>query len=141
MTIQSADKSAMMTNPCAADQEVKRLEEDIDAARGYERLLRANLASLHAGPSADDIRARITALELEKEELSDHLDGLRSGRTRPLSQKEKEAVDKALDDWRRKAGPRKRAFVKMWAIVREEWPGRQTREQLWDELGLEDDEK
>ncbi|KAL9031209.1 MAG: hypothetical protein Q9196_000745 [Gyalolechia fulgens] len=124
-----------MTQPCAAD------EEAMDTARGYERLLKAHLAALRAGPSVDDIRADITALELEKEELSDRLEGLRSGRIEPRSETEKEAVDKAWDDWRRKVESSKRGFREMWATVREALPERPTMEQLWDELGLEDDEK
>ncbi|KAL9005026.1 MAG: hypothetical protein Q9188_002175 [Gyalolechia gomerana] len=131
MATQDAEKSAIMTKPCATGEKAKHLKEDIDTARGYERLLKANVAALRAGPSVDDIRAKITALELEKEELSDHLEGLRSGRIKPPSQIEKQAVDKAWDDWRRKAESSKRVFMELWAIVQEGLPERRTKEQLW----------
>ncbi|KAI4185533.1 MAG: hypothetical protein L6R41_004078 [Letrouitia leprolyta] len=141
MATQDVEKSAITTNPCATDEEVKRLEEDIDTAKGHEKLLRANLAALLASSSVDDILANIVALELEKEELSDHLVKLQSRKIKLSFLAEKEAVDKTWDDWKRKAESSKKVFMEMWTLVRDGLPEGQKGERLWDELRLGSEEK
>ncbi|KAL9602942.1 MAG: hypothetical protein Q9219_001467 [cf. Caloplaca sp. 3 TL-2023] len=114
-------------------------QQHIEKARGYERLLKARLAGLHARPSIDDIRASITALELQREELVDRLEALRSGRVEQVPSKEQEVVEEAWREWKSKAKSRKRIFMEMWAIIQDELPEGQTKEQLWEELGLDMD--
>ncbi|KAL8722659.1 MAG: hypothetical protein Q9225_000891 [Loekoesia sp. 1 TL-2023] len=131
MAIQDTEHSAIVPDSAAVDQEAEKLQDQIESARSYERLLKANLAALRAGPSIEDVRANVTSLELKKEELMDRLDGLRSGKINLVPAIEKEAVDKAWIDWKRKADSRKRIFVDMWAIVCDGLPEGQTKEQLW----------
>ncbi|KAL8840571.1 MAG: hypothetical protein Q9170_001257 [Blastenia crenularia] len=137
MTLQAAEDSTITSGKAAVDTQAKQLQEQLDIAKGYERLLRARLAALQAGPSIDDLHANVTALELEKEDLTDHLERLRSGKVKPVPPAEKEAADKTWKEWRKKEDSRKRIFMEMWAIVLDELPIGQTKEQLWDELGLE----
>lgn len=131
MAIEDTEHSATVPGSAAVDQEAEKLQDQIETARSYERLLKANLAALRAGPSVEDIRANVTSLELEKEELMDRLDGLRSGETKLVTSTEKEAVGEAWIDWKKKADSRKRIFMEMWTIIWDELPEGQTKEQLW----------
>ncbi|KAL8737707.1 MAG: hypothetical protein Q9181_001425 [Wetmoreana brouardii] len=129
-----------MTDSVVADELIKYLQKEIDTAKGYEKLLKANLAALDAEPSMKDIRANVTMLELEKEELAHRLERLRSGKIKPVPAAEREAAQKAWTQWTRKADSRKRIFMGMWrGIVQDVLPKDQTKEQLWEELGLESD--
>ncbi|KAL8706220.1 MAG: hypothetical protein Q9201_000726 [Fulgogasparrea decipioides] len=129
-----------MNDSVAADEVIKSLQKEIDTAKGYEKLLQANLAALDAEPSMNDIRANVTILELEKEELAHHLERLRSGKIKPVRAAEREAVEMVWTEWARKADSRKRIFMGMWrGIVRDVLTKGQTKEQLWEELGLESD--
>lgn len=120
-----------MTDQTAVGNQIRQLQKHLETAKGYEKLLKARLTALNVAPSVDDLRADITTLELEKEELVDHLEGLRSGRIKPIPPAEKEAVDKDWGFWKRKAESRKRIFMEMWAVVQDGLPEGQTKEQLW----------
>lgn len=120
-----------MTDHIAVGNQVRQLQKHLETAKAYEKLLKARLTALHVAPSVDDLRADITRLELEKEELTDQLEGLRSGRIGPVSPAEKEAVDKEWEFWKKKAETRKRIFMEMWAMVQDGFPEGQTKEQLW----------
>ncbi|KAI4272488.1 MAG: hypothetical protein LQ337_005269 [Flavoplaca oasis] len=113
------------------EQQIKEVEEQIKTARGYQRLLKARLSSLNATSTADDIRANITTLELEKEQLSSRLEDIRTGRLKPVTAEERELADQALQDWVKKADSRKHIFLELWAIARDMMPEGQTKEQLW----------
>ncbi|KAL8735598.1 MAG: hypothetical protein Q9166_000767 [cf. Caloplaca sp. 2 TL-2023] len=130
--------SSTTTDSTSTDQQIKALQEQVKIARGYERLLKATLVSLNATSSSNDLHANIIALEIEKEELTERLEDFRSGKVKPVPLKEKERVDKALDDWTRKANSRKQIFMDLWAIVRDELP-EPIKGHLWSELGLESD--
>ena len=139
------------------EQQIKEVEEQVKTARGYQRLLKARLSSLNATSTADDIRAKITTLELEKEQLSSQLEDIRTGKITPVTAEEREVADQALQAWAKKADSRKQIFLELWAIARDMMPEGQTKEQLWvsiiplqcfpmftdspnqDELGLEID--
>lgn len=130
------ETSATMADLVAVESQMEHVQNKIETARGYERLLKARLATLHAGPSVDDLRADITTLELEKEELTDRLEGLRSGKIKPVPLAEREAVDKDWADWKRKAESRKRIFLELWAMVLDGLAEGQTREGLWVRLDM-----
>ncbi|KAL8779906.1 MAG: hypothetical protein Q9213_006728 [Squamulea squamosa] len=121
------------------DNQIKDLQSQIETAKGHQMLLKAHLASLKATSTPDDIRANITALELEKEELMTRLEGFRSGKIKPASLEERELVDRKLREWTEKAEARKRIFLEMWDVVGDVMPEGVTKGGLWAELGLEDD--
>ncbi|KAI4142812.1 MAG: hypothetical protein LQ341_003104 [Variospora aurantia] len=120
-----------MTESVAAETQFGQLQQEIETARGYERLLKAKLAALQAGPSIEDLGAAITTLELEKVELTDRLEGLRSGKIKPVPLAETEAADKAWAVWKRKSESRRRIFVELWAVVVDGLPEELTKEGLW----------
>ena len=120
-----------VTGSTDMERQIKELQEQVQTARGYQRLLKANLASLNATSTSDDVRANVTALELEKEALGLQLEGFRTGRIRPVAAEEKERVDQTLQEWTRKADSRKHIFMELWAIVRDVIPAGQTKGQLW----------
>lgn len=113
------------------EQQIKGIKEQIKTARGYQRLLKARLASLNATSTADDIRANITTLELKKEELSSRLQDIRTGQIKAVRAEERELADQALQDWAKKADSRKQIFLELWAIARDMMPEGQTKEKLW----------
>lgn len=120
-----------VTGSTDMERQIQELQEQIQTARGYQRLLKANLASLNATSTSDDIQANVTALELEKEALALQLEGFRTGRIRPVAAEEKEQMDQTLQEWTRKADSRKHIFMELWAIVRDLIPAGQTKDQLW----------
>lgn len=121
-----------MKDAVAAEKHIGYLQQQIETARGYERLLKAKLAALRARPSINEVRADITTLELEKSELTDRLERLRSWKTKAVPLAEKEAADKAWAEWKRKAESRRRIFVEMWAVVVDGLSeGGLTKEVLW----------
>ncbi|KAI4097073.1 MAG: hypothetical protein LQ344_000482 [Seirophora lacunosa] len=135
------DTRVNMNDAVAAEKHIGYLQQQIETARGYERLLKAKLAALRARPSINEVRVDITTLELEKSELTDRLERLRSWKTKAVPLAEKEAADKAWAEWKRKAESRRRIFVEMWAVVVDGLSeGGLTKEVLWEELGLEKDE-
>ncbi|KAL8768432.1 MAG: hypothetical protein Q9209_005338 [Squamulea sp. 1 TL-2023] len=133
------DNSKAVASPTAMDKQIKDLQSQIETAKGHQMLLKAHLASLKATSTPDDIRANITALELEKEELTTRLEDFRSGRIKPILPEERELVDQTFRDWTKKAETRKQIFLEMWAIVGDVMPEGVTKKSLWVELGLESD--
>ncbi|KAL8805584.1 MAG: hypothetical protein Q9182_001849 [Xanthomendoza sp. 2 TL-2023] len=131
------EDSMKVVDPSTKDQRTKDLQKHIETAKSCERLLKAHLASLGVTSSSDDVWARITVLELEKEKLVQRLDELRSGKIKAVPSKEKEMVDQELDDWTKKAISRKQIFMELWAVVLDGLPKRKTKDQLWEEIGLE----
>ncbi|KAL9586119.1 MAG: hypothetical protein Q9212_001100 [Teloschistes hypoglaucus] len=121
----------------AVEERIERLQKQVQTARGYERLLKTNLAALEAEPSTTDMRAKVIALELEKEELADRLRRLRAGEVKPVSSAEREALEADLAEWKGKAQRRKSIFWDMLAMAQEGLAEVKTKEQLWEELGLE----
>ena len=59
------------------DKEIAGLRESIATAKANERLLKANLAAVHATVSTDDLRLQITRREIEKSETLGRLGPLR----------------------------------------------------------------
>ncbi|KAL8915457.1 MAG: hypothetical protein Q9171_000021 [Xanthocarpia ochracea] len=113
------------------DQQITELHEQIKTARGSQLLLKAHLASLNANPTCDDIRAKITALELEKEELMSRREDFRSGKIQAVSIEEKELAEERMKYWAKKAESRKQIFMELWAIVGDLVPERQKKHELW----------
>ncbi|MCJ1382199.1 hypothetical protein MMC17_005311 [Xylographa soralifera] len=123
----------------AMDREIAHLREEIATARGEERILKANLTALNATMSTQDIRASLVALGAQKKEILSRLNPLRSGSVKPVSPQEKAEVDQTWRLWSSRADTRKKICMEVWAVVTEEVPEGKTKEELWEEYGLEGD--
>lgn len=115
----------------AMDKEIADLRETVATAKANEKLLRANLISVNATLSTEELRSSVSLLGLEKKEILGRLGPLRSGNVKPVLPEEKEAVDKAWREWSRKVSSRKRICMELWAISTEEMEPGKTRKELW----------
>ncbi len=115
----------------AMDKEIADLRETIATAKANEKLMRANLISVNATLSTEELRSCVSLLELEKEEILARLGPLRSGSVKPVLPEEKEAVDKAWREWSRKSSSRKKICMELWAVSTEEMEQGKTRGELW----------
>lgn len=115
----------------AADKEIADLRGTIATAKAKEKLIRANLISVNATLSTEELHSSVSLLELEKKEILARLGPLRSGDVKPVLAAEKEAVDKAWRDWSRKASSRKKICMELWAFSTEEMEPGKTREEVW----------
>ena len=113
------------------DKEIADLRETIATAKTNEKLMRANLISVNATLSTEELRSSVSLLELEKKEIVARLGALRSGNVKPVLPEEKEAVDKMWRAWSRKAISRKKICKELWAFSTEEMEPGKTREELW----------
>ena len=68
------------------------------------------------------------------------LEPLRFGTVKPVNKSEKEKVEKEWVYWGKKAGVRKKICMDLWGFCTELLGDGQTKEELWEELGVEGDE-
>ena len=115
----------------AMDKEIADLRGTIATAKANEKLMRANLVSINATLSTEELRSSVSLLEVEKEEIVARLDALKSGNVKPVLPEEKEAVDKAWREWSRKASSRRKICMELWAICTEEMEPGKTKEEFW----------
>ena len=115
----------------AVDQEIATLRDHTATAKANEKLLRANLVSVNATLSTEELRSSVLVLEHEIREALGRLGPLRSGNVKPVEREEKEAVEREWAEWSRKAGNRKRICLELWAFCTEEVPEGKTRGELW----------
>ena len=129
--VQDPNDVMSLEDLAAMDKEIADLRETIATARANEKLLRANLISVNATLSTEELRSNVSLLELEKKETTVRLDALRSGNVKSVLPEEKEAVDKAWREWSRKARSRQKICMELWAVVTEEMEPGKTRAELW----------
>ena len=129
--VQDPNDATSLEDLAAMDMEIADLHESIASAKGNEKLMRAKLVSVNATLSTEELRSRMSLLDLEKKEMVARLGPLRSGHVKPVLQEDKEAVDKAWKEWSRKASSRKKICMELWAISTEEMEPGKTREELW----------
>lgn len=115
----------------AMDKEIDTLRECIATAKSNEKLVRANLISMNATLSTEELRSSVSILEHERKEILGRLNPLRSGDVKPVMPEEKEAVDREWTQWSRKAGVRKKIFMELWEFCTEELPEGKTKRELW----------
>ena len=115
----------------AMDKEIAELRESIAAAKANEKLMRANLVSVNATLSTEELRSNVSLLEIEKKEMNTRLGALKSGNVKPVLPDEKQAVDKAWREWSRKASSRMKICMELWAVSTEEIERGKTKEELW----------
>lgn len=129
--LQDPKDAATLDDLAAMDKGIHELRETITNARAQEKLLRANLIAANATVSADDLRAHVVTLESEKQEALDRLGPLRAGTVMPVSAQEQNEVDKAWNDWVRKASSRKKICMELWNFCTEDMDEGQTKQDLW----------
>ena len=129
--VQDPDDAMSLEDIAAMDKDITELRETIATAQANEKLLRANLISVNATLSTDELRSSVSLLGLEKKEILARLGPLRSGNVKPVLPEEKEAVEKTWREWSRKASLRKRICMELWAISTEEMEPGKTRKELW----------
>lgn len=129
--IQDPNDAASLVNLASMDQEIADLRETVSTTKAKERLLRANLISVNATLSTEELRSNVTLLELEKKEILGRLGPLRSGNVKPVVPEEKEAVERAWKEWSRKAKVRKKICIELWEMCTEEVEEGKTKEELW----------
>ena len=113
------------------DKEIEALREGINEARVEEKILKANLITLNATMSTQDLRASVGALEVEKEELLNRLTKLRIGNITAVSLKDKDEVKQVWNTWSRNVRERKAICMNLWAYMTEQLPDGQIKEDLW----------
>ncbi|MCJ1388970.1 hypothetical protein MMC18_001822 [Xylographa bjoerkii] len=129
--LQDPNNAASPEDIVAMDREITDLQEKIAAAKGEERIAKANLIALNATMSTHDLRASLIALEAQKKDILFRLNPLRSGSVKTVSPQEKAEVDQAWKLWNSRANTRKKICMEVWAVVTEEMPEGKTKEELW----------
>ncbi|CAF9907452.1 MAG: hypothetical protein ALECFALPRED_003332 [Alectoria fallacina] len=129
--VQDPDDAMSLEDIAAMDREIADLRETIATAKANEKLLRANLISVNATLSTEELRSSVSLLGLEKKEMVARLGPLRSGNVKRVEVEEKEAVDKAWKEWSRKARSRKKICMELWVVSTEEMEPGKTRKELW----------
>ena len=115
----------------AMDGEIATLRENIAIARANEKLLRANLISVDATLSTEELSNGVSVLEHEIEEILRRLGPLRMGKVKGVLPEEKEAIDRERSQWIRKARIRKKICMELWDLCTEELPEGKTKGDLW----------
>ena len=115
----------------AMDKEIADLRETIATVKANEKLMRANLVSVNATLSTEELRSSVSLLEIEKKDILARLGHLRSGNVKPVLPEEKEGVDKAWREWSKKASSRKKICMELWSVSTEEMEPGKTRKELW----------
>lgn len=113
------------------DKEIADLRETIATAKANEKLMRANLISVNATLSTEELRSSVSLLEMEKKVIIARLGPLRSGNVKPVLPEEKEAVDKVWREWSRKASSRKKICMELWVVCTKEMEPGKTKEEFW----------
>jgi len=129
--VQDPADAMSLEDLAAMDKEIATLRDTIATSKANEKLLRANLISVNATMSTDELRNSVILLEHDKKELLRRLGSLRSGNVKPVLPEEKEAVDREWTQWSRKAAVRKKICLELWEICTEEVPEGKTKEELW----------
>ncbi|MCJ1375822.1 hypothetical protein MMC20_007059 [Loxospora ochrophaea] len=138
--IQNSNDAASPEDIVAMEEEISGLREEITRFKADEKVLRGNLNALCSTSSVSDLRSTLAALASEKERLLTRLGPLRSGNVSTVSTAESLAVDKSWKDWSSHANARRKICMNIWGEIVEALPEGKTKEELWEELGMEDDE-
>lgn len=129
--IQDSANAMSLEGLAVMDKDIASLRETISTTKANEKLLRANLISVNATLSTEELRGSVSLLEHEKRDVLGRLDPLRSGNVKPVLPEEKEAVESGWSGWMRKAGVRKKICMELWDLCTEEVPEGKTRAELW----------
>lgn len=95
------------------DKETQNLRDQIAVTKSNEKLLKANLLTINATLSIDDIRANVRTLEFEKKELLNRLEKLRTGDVEPVKPAKKEEIGKPLAERSKRAASRNKICMEL----------------------------
>jgi 26S proteasome regulatory subunit, ATPase 3, interacting protein len=121
----------------SVDKDIELLRTEISEMKTREKTLNTELNALNAIASISELKSDIVALSEEKVQLEQRLTSLQSGTSKTVSAEEKAEVDKSLKLWIYKEKLRKKACMELWGTLYENLPEGKTKEEFWDELGLE----
>ena len=127
--IQDPEASCSKEELAAYDVEIARLRESLPELKAELKSKQAKLAFTRSAPSNDGLRASVFSLEAQKAEAEARLATLRSGSVKPVSDIEKEAIDKDHRKWRGIRERRKRGFLEIEGLLLD--TGTITKDDLW----------
>ena len=130
-TVQEPADAMSLEDLATMDREIASLRENIGVAKANEKLLRANLISVNATLSTEEVCHSVSILEHETEEILRRLGPLRLGNVKPVLPQEKATVDGERSRWMMKAGIRKKICMELWEMCTEELPEGKTKVELW----------
>ena len=102
-----------------------------------EKLLKSSLADLRATATLAELKEQLIVLTQEKDSLNHRLTESKSRTTKVISNEEKTEVEASWKLWSYKAKARKKAFMELWNVLADNLPETKTKDELWEELGLE----
>ncbi|KAF2084583.1 homologous-pairing protein-like protein 2 [Saccharata proteae CBS 121410] len=136
--IQDPEDAASPGELKAMDIEIQTIKDQIAAAQGEAKSLKAALTNLNATMSTSDLRAAVDVLEEEKAEILGRLAGLRSGSIRPITAEEKVAVDSDAKHWSKVESERAKITKDMWLQIVDCLPEGIDAAEVRENLGLDE---
>ncbi|KAL1922338.1 uncharacterized protein VTP21DRAFT_9877 [Calcarisporiella thermophila] len=118
------------------DGEIEELKKQIAEVKDQNKQLQSTLSGLNSSLTNDQIEERLKELAAENAKNEERLATLRSG-AKPISQEERERINKAFETNRQLWRSRKRLFNDIWSAVTEHFPG--NPKELMEEIGIEQD--
>lgn len=99
------------------DIETTRLREETTALKAEEKELRHALREGAAQVPLTELKASVTALELNKAELVARLAKLQGGNLKPVSAEQREEVNREHRKWAKCASSRKKIRLELWRVI------------------------
>jgi hypothetical protein len=119
--------------------EIEALRNETAALKTQEKSLKTNLMAVSNTMSTAALRAAVSSLQAEKQELADRLFPLRSGDVKPISEEEMSKVEQELKKWSHAVRTRAKIRRDLWTIVRDGCPEGVPLDDFKESLGLEGD--
>lgn len=99
------------------DAKTTRLRDETTALRAEEKELRSSLREGAARIPLPELKASVTALELQKAELLARLAKLQGGNLKPVTAEEREQVNREHKNWAKCASNRKKIRMELWKEI------------------------
>ncbi|KAK2839304.1 hypothetical protein FQN49_006274 [Arthroderma sp. PD_2] len=138
--IQDAANEATAEDLAAMDEKIISLKEQVEAAKGQEKVLKTELAVLGSRVSSTELLAQISQSEVRMNTLSDHLARLskETATSRIVTEEESSRVNRDWVAWKRHACLRRQACRETWLKCTEVLPEDvKSKDELWESLGME----
>ncbi|KAI6245801.1 Homologous-pairing protein 2 [Erysiphe necator] len=117
------------------DDEIKELKENIKELKVKLKANTKSLETLKSTPTTKELISNIEKLRIENNAKKERLHEYKNGENKIVTREEMSKVDKELVYWTNKQMARKRAFQCLEDLLLET----KTREELWEEAGIEED--
>jgi 26S proteasome regulatory subunit, ATPase 3, interacting protein len=119
---QNTDEASSPEDLAVMDTLTQKLRDETSELDTTAKSLRSTLSSLNSTMSTADLRASVTSMEAEREEILVRLTARRAGTVQPVSKEEKEEVDKQVNMWDKIVTRRTRIVRDMWGQIAEGLP-------------------